>query len=111
MVIFSKSYCRFSKRAKGILLEKYTIEPKPFVVELDEHPLGAELQDELLEATGRRTVPNILINGVSLGGSDQIVDLDEHDQLTSKIQEMGKRKVQISKLLVAEEVKGATPHA
>ncbi|KAK7989179.1 hypothetical protein PG989_009494 [Apiospora arundinis] len=29
VVIFSKSYCPFSKRAKGVLLEKYTIDPAP----------------------------------------------------------------------------------
>ncbi|MFF3863316.1 hypothetical protein [Streptomyces sp. NPDC002209] len=28
---------------------KYSIRPKPYVVELDEHPLGSLLQDQLLE--------------------------------------------------------------
>lgn len=110
VVIFSKTFCPYSKRAKGILLEKYNIEPKPYVVELDEHDLGSEIQDELEKTTGRRTVPNIMINGVSLGGSDQIVELDEHDLLSSKIQEMGKRKVQVSKLLEVQVEKGAAPH-
>lgn len=109
VVIFSKSYCPYSKRAKGILLDKYTIDPKPFVVELDEHPIGSALQDLLLEKTGRRTVPNILVNGVSIGGSDQIVDLDEHDKLAAKIQELGERKVSVSKTLVPEQMHGADP--
>ncbi len=110
VIIFSKSYCPHSKRAKGILLEKYNIEPKPFVVELDEEPLGSELQDLLEVKTGRRTVPNVLVNGVSIGGADLIVDLDNTDKLTGKIQDLGQRRVQVSLRFGAEEVKGAAAH-
>jgi glutaredoxin len=38
VIIFSKSYCPFSAKAKRILVEKYSIVPAPFVVELDQHP-------------------------------------------------------------------------
>lgn len=31
VTIFSKTYCPYSKRAKGILLEKYHIDPAPYV--------------------------------------------------------------------------------
>ncbi|PTB69905.1 glutaredoxin [Trichoderma citrinoviride] len=96
VIIFSKSYCPYSKRAKGILLEKYTITPEPFVVELDEHPLGPHLQDYLLKKTGRRTVPNILINGVSIGGADDIVALDNEDKLVAKVRDLGQARVEIS---------------
>jgi glutaredoxin len=109
VVIFSKSYCPYSKRAKGIILEKYNIEPTPFVVELDEDPLGSELQDLLEAKTGRRTVPNVLINGVSIGGADEIVALDKNNQLTGKMQDLGQRRVQASLRFGAEEVKGAAP--
>lgn len=87
-------------RAKGILLEKYVITPDPYVVELDEHPLGKYLQDELLEKTGRRTVPNILINGVSIGGADDIVEMDNGDKLMGKIRELGLKRVEIAERLV-----------
>ncbi|KAH0532642.1 hypothetical protein TsFJ059_001307 [Trichoderma semiorbis] len=96
VIIFSKSYCPYSKRAKGILLEKYSITPEPFVVELDEHPLGPHLQDYLLKKTGRRTVPNILINGVSIGGSDDIVALDNEDKLVGKVRDLGQARIEIS---------------
>jgi glutaredoxin len=96
VIIFSKSYCPYSKRAKGILLEKYTITPEPFVVELDEHPLGPHLQDYLLKKTGRRTVPNILVNGVSIGGADDIVSLDNEDKLVAKVRDLGQARVEIS---------------
>ncbi|KND90268.1 Monothiol glutaredoxin-6, partial [Tolypocladium ophioglossoides CBS 100239] len=96
VIIFSKSYCHFSKRAKGILLEKYTISPVPYVVELDEHPLGKSLQDHLKAKTGRKTVPNIMVNGVSMGGSDEIVELDNTGRLADKIRDLGNKRVEFS---------------
>ncbi|KAI0430423.1 thioredoxin-like protein [Xylaria sp. FL1042] len=93
VVIFSKSYCPYSKKAKGVLLEKYIIEPKPYVVELDEHPLGSKLQDLLAEKTGRRTVPNIMIHGKSVGGSDEIASLDLKKTLIDKFKSMGGKKI------------------
>lgn len=91
IIIFSKSYCPHSKRAKDILLEKYSIEPKPYVVELDLHPLGAKIQEKLAERTGRRTVPNVMIYGVSIGGGDDIAALDSDKELASKIKSLGNR--------------------
>ncbi|KAI1821924.1 hypothetical protein F4861DRAFT_516769 [Xylaria intraflava] len=93
VVIFSKTYCSFSKRAKGILLDKYTIEPTPYVVELNEHPLGRKLQALLADKTGRTTVPNILINGQSVGGSDDIMELDARKTLIDKFKSMGGKKL------------------
>ncbi|KIH89599.1 glutaredoxin domain containing protein [Sporothrix brasiliensis 5110] len=89
VVIFSKTYCPFSKRAKGVLLDKYVIEPAPVVVELDTHPLGPQLQAHLAERTGRRTVPNILVDGTSIGGGDDVAALDASKQLLDKVTTLG----------------------
>ena len=98
VIIFSKTYCPHSKRAKSILLEKYSIVPPPYVCELDTHALGPGLQEALLKATGRRTVPNVLISGRSIGGGDEIAKLDEDGELIEKIKKMGgKRIMQASK--------------
>ncbi|KAK3168814.1 hypothetical protein OEA41_005262 [Lepraria neglecta] len=95
LIIFSKSYCPYSAKAKRILLEKYTIVPAPYVVELDKHPLGPGLQAALGKSTGRRTVPNILVNGRSIGGGDDIEALDESGGLLEKVTGMaGKRIVE-----------------
>lgn len=94
IVIFSKSYCPFSRKAKTVLLEKYSIVPAPFVVELDQHPLGPQLQSLLGENTGRRTVPNVLVNGRSIGGGDDIVALDEHDELASRLKSLAGKWLQ-----------------
>ncbi|KAI0484889.1 thioredoxin-like protein [Xylariaceae sp. FL0804] len=93
VVIFSKSYCPFSKRAKGVLLDKYTIDPTPYVVELDEHPLGKELQARLATMTGRKTVPNIMVNGKSVGGGDEIAELDTRKTLIDKFKAMGGKQL------------------
>ncbi|KAF9694716.1 hypothetical protein EKO04_007693 [Ascochyta lentis] len=94
IIIFSKSYCPFSARAKHILLAKYTITPAPYVVELDQHPLGAKLQDTLAQMTGRRTVPNVLIQGKSIGGGDDMQELDDEDKLVETFKKLGGSRVQ-----------------
>lgn len=93
VIIFSKSYCPYSKKAKHILLEKYRIVPEPFVVELDIEPLGPKLQDLLQHMTGRRTVPNILLVGKSIGGGDDMEELDQTDTLVSTFKEFGGTRI------------------
>lgn len=110
VIIFSKSYCPYSKRAKALLLQTYTITPAPYVVELDlltealpkshlhedDAPaptLGKKLQDLLATLTGRRTVPNIMINAQSLGGSDDIAKMDSEGTLEAHIKKMGGKRI------------------
>ena len=92
VIIFSKTYCPFSKKAKAIF-EKYTITPAPFIVELDEHKLGPGLQDALGKTTKRKTVPNILVAGVSIGGGDEVVAMDEMGELEGKIKSLGGKRI------------------
>lgn len=94
VIIFSKSYCPFSAKAKRILLDNYSIVPAPYVVELDHHHLGRKLQTVLAETTGRRTVPNVLVNGKSIGGGDDMGALDEMDQMTSTLTDLGGKWIQ-----------------
>ncbi|MCJ1403755.1 hypothetical protein MMC11_006978 [Xylographa trunciseda] len=98
IIIFSKSYCPFSRKAKIILLEKYMIVPAPFVVELDKHPMGPQLQDTLTQMTGRRTVPNVLISGKSIGGGDDVEQLDNTHELINKVRSMGGKRITEAKL-------------
>lgn len=101
--MFSKSYCPFSRKAKSIL-SQYNIVPAPYIVELDKHELGPHLQKLLGTITGRRTVPNVLVNGVSIGGGDDVEALDRDDELISKIKLLaGKSIMEIERLPVAED--------
>ena len=67
--------------------------PAPYVEELDLNRLGPRLQDALLKMTGRRTVPNVLINGKSIGGGDDVAALDAQGKLAGLIREMGGKRV------------------
>lgn len=58
------------------------------MVELDLHPRGPQLQSILAHMTGRKTVPNILLVGKSIGGGDDMQELDETDTLTTKFKEI-----------------------
>lgn len=98
VIIFSKSYCPHSAKAKRILLDKYTIVPAPYVVELDIHPMGPGLQNALAKSTGRRTVPNVLISGRSIGGGDDIEALDNSGGLVEKVKTMGAKRIMEAKL-------------
>ncbi len=111
IVIFSKSYCPHSKRAKKLLLDQYTITPAPYVVELDlmetkvpgkktddgeDEPqvtLGKKVQDLLVTLTGRRTVPNIMINAQSLGGADDVLRLEGDGILVETVKKMGGKRI------------------
>lgn len=81
VVIFSKSYCPFSKKLKHLLKTEYHITPEPLVIELDDHENGKELQQHIGETTGRFTVPNFIVDGKSRGGADDILALHDNDEL------------------------------
>lgn len=97
VIVFSKTYCPYSKKAKHILLDLYKISPPPYVVELDEHELGQQLQAQLGQMTGRRTVPNILINGKSIGGGDDVQELHDSGKLMDKVKSMGGKRMEVSR--------------
>lgn len=99
VIIFSKSYCPYSLAAKKLLLKGYKITPAPVVIELDQHPMGKAIQEWLGQSTGRKTVPNIIVNSKSIGGSDEIHELDQVDKLESTIRGIANKQiVEITKL-------------
>ncbi|OMO56996.1 Glutaredoxin [Corchorus capsularis] len=69
IVIFSKSYCPYCFRAKRIFSD---LNEKPHVVELDLRDDGGQIQYVLLDLVGRRTVPQVFVNGKHIGGSDDL---------------------------------------
>ncbi|AIB51754.1 glutaredoxin-C3 [Faustovirus] len=71
VVLFSASYCPWCKRAKDLLNARGV---EYVVVELD-HPNNNPIKPVLAEMTGRKTIPNIYIDGTNIGGFD---DLERH---------------------------------
>lgn len=68
VVVFSKSYCPYCKKAKNLLAELTTYK----ALELDQTPEGDAIQAYLAQKTGQRTVPNIFINQAFVGISPQL---------------------------------------
>ncbi|KAG8956282.1 hypothetical protein FRC04_004362 [Tulasnella sp. 424] len=88
LVVFSKTYCPYSQAAKR-LLEKYEIEPKPFIVETNLRNDTLLLKKYLTRLTGRGTVPNIILKGRSIGGSDDIHSMHNSHDLKPRLEEGG----------------------
>ncbi|GBE80617.1 Monothiol glutaredoxin-7 [Sparassis crispa] len=88
LVVFSKTFCPFSQRAKA-LLGSYLISPPPTVIELNLREDGPVIQGLLHRLTGRRTVPNILLMGESIGGADDIQQLHDENKLKVLLEERG----------------------
>jgi len=75
VVIYTTNYCPFCTRAKALLRTKH-IDFEEIDITLDEH-----LREEVTRLSGRRTVPQIFIDGKSLGGLDDIKELDMSGEL------------------------------
>lgn len=73
--IYTTNYCPYCVRAKGLLSRKKV----PFT-EIDVTHDDAK-REWLTEATGQRTVPQIFIDGRSIGGSDDLHALDRSGEL------------------------------
>lgn len=78
VVVFSKSFCPFCKKTKSLLNEKGV----DFALyELNEMDNGGDIQDALLEISGQKTVPNVFINGVHLGGNSETQEANASGKL------------------------------
>lgn len=82
--IYTTQFCPFCVRAKSLLKKKG--------IEFEEIDVGddPELREEMVErAGGRRTVPEIFINGRIIGGYDELKTLDDAKRLDSLLAEEG----------------------
>ncbi|KAF3539045.1 hypothetical protein F2Q69_00019664 [Brassica cretica] len=85
-------YCR---RAKSVFSELNQV---PHVVELDERGArwgGWSIQSALGEIVGRRTVPQVFINGKHIGGSDDTVDAHESGELAMLLGVSGNTRAEL----------------
>ncbi|XP_035865287.1 thioredoxin reductase 3 isoform X2 [Phyllostomus discolor] len=84
VVIFSKSYCPHCTRVKE-LFSSLGVECK--ILELDQDDDGASVQEVLSDITNQRTVPNIFVNKVHMGGCDQTFQAHQSGLLQKLLQE------------------------
>lgn len=82
VLMYSTAVCPYCVRAEQLLKRKGVQEIEKIRVDLQ-----PELRIAMMEKTGRRTVPQIYINGVYVGGYDDLASLDHAgglDELLSK---------------------------
>ncbi|MEE8434495.1 MAG: glutaredoxin 3 [bacterium] len=84
VVMYTTTYCGYCHRAKMLMEEKQV----PFEeINLDLQP---ERYGEMLSrAEGRRTVPQIFVNGQGIGGCDEMYDLERKGQLDELLATVG----------------------
>jgi glutaredoxin 3 len=75
--MYSKSTCPYCFRAADLLRQK-GVEAE--VINLD---AGGPRRDEMIERSGRTTVPQIFIDGRHVGGCDDLYALDRAGKLDS----------------------------
>lgn len=75
VIIYSSQYCPFCFRAKSIFQQK-SIDFKEFNVDGD-----PELRQKMTEKAGRRTVPQIWIGDVHVGGCDELMAAQQSGEL------------------------------
>ncbi len=73
--IYTKSYCPYCTRAKELLRIKG--------VSFTEYDVTADpvREQEMHTRSGRQTVPEIFIEGVLIGGCNELFELDERGEL------------------------------
>ena len=79
VVVYSSDYCPYCSRAK------YLLENKGVAFEEINVSGDHETRDWLVNATGRRTVPQIFINDEPIGGFDELRALDLAGELDKKL--------------------------
>lgn len=74
--MYSTAVCPFCRRAEMLLKSKGVAEIEKIRIDLD-----PARRDEMMEITGRRTVPQIYIGEVHVGGFDDLAALDRAGKL------------------------------
>ncbi len=75
IVMYTTQQCPFCVRAKALLRHKGVM--------FDEIDVGqdASLREKMIEESGRRTVPQIFVNGTPIGGFEELRELDQQGEL------------------------------
>ena len=79
VIVYATRFCPYCMMARRLLNKKS--------IEFEEISVSGnnELWDEMEQKSGRNTVPQIFINGESVGGYDDIAALDRRGELDHKL--------------------------
>ena len=80
VVMYTSAVCSFCVRAEKLLTAKGVVEVEKVRVDLD--PVKRQ---EMMEKTGRRTVPQIWIGATHVGGYEELYSLDRAGKLEAML--------------------------
>lgn len=75
VIIYTKEFCPYCIKAKALLNQKNCLFTE---IRIDLNP---ELRDEMISKSGRKTVPQLFINGQAIGGCDDLHALEAQGKL------------------------------
>jgi len=76
VLMYSTAVCPYCVRAEQLLKRKGVTELEKVRIDLD-----PARRDEMMEKTGRRTVPQIFIGDTHVGGCDDLYELEHQGKL------------------------------
>jgi glutaredoxin 3 len=82
VVMYATAWCPYCERARGLLDRKQVSFQE---IDVDRSP---ELRAEMMTRSGRRTVPQIFIGDVHIGGCDDLYALDTAGGLDPLLKEI-----------------------
>ena len=80
--MFTTQVCPFCIRAKALLKQRGVEQIEEIRIDLD-----PEQRQAMMQATGRRTVPQIFIGDTHVGGCDELIALDQRGGLMPLLQQ------------------------
>jgi glutaredoxin 3 len=78
VLMYSTAVCPYCVRAEQLLTRKGVTEIEKVRVDLE-----PERREEMMQKTGRRTVPQIYIGDTHVGGCDDLYELEHQGKLDS----------------------------
>ena len=81
VIVYSADYCPYCVRAKDLLQRKGISFEE---IHVDEDP---QKREEMIQKSGRMTVPQIFINDKPIGGFDDLYALEKQGQLDQLLTE------------------------
>ena len=76
VTMYTTQVCPFCIRAKALLKQRGVEQINEIRIDLD-----AQQRQQMMETTGRRTVPQIFIGETYVGGCDELIALDRRGAL------------------------------
>jgi glutaredoxin 3 len=81
VVMYATGFCPYCQRAEMLLKQRGVENIDKIRIDVDRTK-----RDEMIERTGRRTVPQIYIGDTHVGGSDDLAALDKAGKLLPLLQ-------------------------